>query len=388
MIRRKWFTIGVAISLSAGTFARSIDSSMDQPWPAGVSGQALSVNYDYGFDSARSISQASRVSRTPWTGAWWWTQAGSVAVRWRTALYWNKERTAKYWPTWEQSDSMTYATYSADQLASMSEDEIRDSLSPIEKLDVVTGHANAGSDDYYKNLRSVRTWVKSIVTSYPEQLGFHGLCHGYSHAAIWLSEPNAVTIPVKYTLSNGREVTIPVNFGSGDLKALATYYYGKRTFTKSEHQAGFVGGNGMGMNPAQLHLLLTNLVRDADQSFVMDTKTGAAVWNYPVVGYQFKTYSAQAVSSRDADPRAVKEVYVATDVSFMGTTNPTQDAWGVTAEKRIMTKHYEYRLELTSDDQIVGGSWAPSSDRPDFAWSLKGQIPFEGDYRILADYWR
>lgn len=378
---RKWFTIGVAITLSTGTFASSIGTSMDQPWRSDRSGRAVPIRY--GFNS---YNDSFNVSRTPWTGAWWWTQSGSVAVRWRTALYWNQERTAKYWPNWGESDVMTYETFTADQLATMTEEEIRDSTSPIEKLDIVSGHADPSRSDYYENLASVRGFVRDVVASYPGQLEYHGLCHGYSHASIWLSEPNAVTIPVAYTLSDGRRVTIRVNFGSGDLKALATYYYGQRTFDQSEYQAAFVGGNDVGMNPAQLHLLLTNLVRDGGQSFVMDVHHGDAVWNFPVVGYT-ATASRSSGVQPGADPRAVRSIRVSTSVRVMGTTNPTQAAWGSQADERILTHDYEYWLELDSDNEIVGGSWAASSKRPDFAWTLKGQIPFEGDYKILSRYW-
>lgn len=400
---RKWFTVGVAISLSVGTFASSIGTSMDQPWRLDSSGRSIPIRYGYGLDAGVLNTQDSKISKTPWTGAWWWTQSGSIAVRWRTALYWNAEHTAKYWPTWEETDAVNYEPFSADQLASMTEEEIRDSTSPVEKLDIISGRADPSRKDYYENLNSVRTWVKNVVDLYPEQLSYHGLCHGFSHAAIWLPEPSPVVISVNYILSDGRSVTIPVNFGSGDLKALATYSYGQKIFqrdydlgqankngtvwdSEKDVYGGFVGGNRVGMNPAQLHLLLTNLIRDGDQSFVVDVHKGEGVWNYPVTGYHFNANRSARVY-RGADPRATKSVYVSTDVHFMGTTNPTQNAWGSKADDQVFTHHYEYWLELTSDDEIVGGAWASGSEQPDFAWTLKRKIPFEGDFKILEKYW-
>jgi hypothetical protein len=54
----------------------------------------------------------------------------------------------------------------------------------------------------------------------------------------------------------------------------------------------------------------------------------------------------------------------------------------------LVERHYEYRLELNARDEIVGGSWDAGSDRPDFAWVLKGPIPFTGDYARLIPYWK
>ncbi len=393
-VHSRWFTVGVAISLSAATFASPIGTSMDQPWHADSNGRNIPIDYSYGIDPNRSANVEAWVTNRPWSGSWWWTKSGSVAVRWRTRLIWSADHTYKDWPTYSQSDSMTYDVYSADQLAAMSEEDIWVKLSAIEKLDVISGHADPrlynsdpAKNGYYSNLASVRSWVLAIAAKYPEDLGFHGLCHGISHASMWLPEPEAVTIPVEYKLKNGQMKTINVRFGSGDLKALATWYYGQRTFTHSQYQAAFIGENEKGMNPAALHLLLVNLTWNSGQSFVVDTAFGKSVWNYPVAGFKLTTY-ASGPATGEAAAYAAKEVFVKTTVYFMGTSNPTEDPLGSKADEFLTTRQYNYRLELDANDKIVGGSWASSSDRPDYAWILKGQIPFEGDYALLADYWK
>lgn len=387
-VRARWFTIGLALSLSAATFAKPMNVNMDKPWgaaqnPANI---GLSMNYGYGMDPTRSASSEAWAKKTPWTGAWWWTQSGSIATRWRTKLYWNADRTAKQWPTAAESDALTYKVYSAAELSNMSEDQIRENLSAVEKLDVVSGHADPRASGYYQNLASVRNFVAQTLKNYPDELNYHGLCHGFSYASIYLPEPKAVTIRVKYTLPDGRQVIIPVGFGSGDLKALGTYFYGQKT-ADHEDLYKMIGGSGEPLNAGTFHVLLTNIVGNRGESFVIDTAVGKSVWNYPVAGYKISLNRSTGIISPNVDPRADKEVYVAADVYYMGTTNPTELPWGPNANKRLMRKHYEYRIEMTSDNQIVGGTWMPSSDRPDFAWKPKGAIPFDGDYKVLTPYW-
>lgn len=386
---RRWFTVGMAISLSVATFASPIGREMDQPWRA--DGKAIDDSFSLGaaagLNSGTGLRLASRVSRQPWSGPWWATSTGSIAIRWRTALIRNGGR--RDWPSYQQSGALAYAPYSADELAGMTEEQIREWTSAVEKLDIVAENTVPGSKRYYRNLEEVRAYVRAVVAKAPEQLGYHGVCNGFAHAAIWLPEPDQVRVPARITLSDGTTKTIVVGFGSADMKALASYYYGRRTATEGPYQAAMTDH---GVNPAAFHLLLTNLVADADQSFVVDAENGDEVWNYPVVGFEFTANRSIAGVSRGADPRAVKEVQVVADVDFQKETNPYQEPIGLfpqpSAGFYFLRKTYRYRLELTSDDKIVGGSWGASSDRPDFAWTLKGKIPFTGDYSFLERYWR
>ena len=389
-IRRKWFTVGVAISLSAGTFASPLGTSMDQPWHHDAKGNVVPIDYALGVDSNESVNFSGRLKRTPWSGPWWPTRAGSIAIRWQTSLYWNSARTAKFWPDADRSDVMTYRPYSADELADMTEEEIGEKLSAVEKLDVIAGRADAvalgsvvGKNGYYANLAEVRRWSQDLIDTDQEEMGFHGLCHGFAHASMWLPEPARVSIPATYILSNGQERTINVSFYNGDLKGLASYFYGRRTFHESEYQAAFIGSNNRGMNPAALHLLLTNLVWKSSVGFVTDIYAGDQIWNYPVIAFRTTTYQTRRSLPSDAASSAVKQIEVVTDVDFQKETNPKMNP----EPGRVLSRRYEYYLEIDAKDRIVGGSWLPNSDRPDYSWILTGKIPFDGDYARLNQYW-
>ncbi|MBS1962779.1 MAG: hypothetical protein JST04_11215 [Bdellovibrionales bacterium] len=403
-MRSQWFTVGMAISLSAATFASPIGSEMEQPWRGtDANGKAIPLDYNYGLNLDTGSNVETAVLQHPWSGSWWWTKSGSVAVRWRTALVWSADHQYKDWPSYDQSDSMTYQPFSADDLAKMSEDQIRESTSAIEKLDIVNGRADVrlwssdpAKNGYYSNLGSVRGFVEGIVRENPKQLSYHGLCHGFSQASIWLPEPKAVVIPVTYTLSDGSTKTIRVPFGSGDLKALATYFYGQRTYTRNSNM-NMIGSNEAAMNPAGFHLLLMNLTATDGKSFVVDTTPGDTVWNYPVWKFKMSTSRAYAASS-SYDPNVTQAVNVATDVTYMQTSNPTQNELPeITREygddpsigyDRLEThRKYSYTLELNSGGRIVGGYWN-GGPQADFAWTLKKAIPFDGEYAILSKYWQ
>lgn len=403
-MRSHWFTVGMAISLSAATFASPISSDMEQPWRGvDAAGNAIPLDYRYGMNLSTGSTVETEVLHHPWSGAWWWTKAGSVAVRWRTALFWDPTHTFKDWPSYDQSDSMTYQPFSADDLAKMSEDEIRDSTSAIEKLDIVNGRADVrlwssdpSKNGYYANLASVRGFVAGVVRDYPEQLNYHGLCHGFSQASIWLPEPKAVVIPVSYTLSDGSTKVIRVPFGSGDLKALATYFYGQHTALRNSN-LNMIGSNESAMNPAEFHLLLMNLTANDGKSFVVDTAPGKAVWNYPVWKFRLSTSAAYAASSA-YDRQVSRAVDVYADVTYMQTSNPTEnplpeitrdygDDPSIGYDRLETHRKYSYTLELNSAGRIVGGSWK-GGPQADFAWTLKKAIPFDGEYAILSKYWR
>jgi hypothetical protein len=403
MREQKWFTIGVAVSLSAATFASPIGTSMDQPWHRDANGKVIPINYSYGFDPNLAASSGSQwVARKPWSGSWWATRAGSIAIRWRMSLVWNSAHDAKDWRRYDDPESnvLHYHRYSAKELSQMRADHVAgesdeaweettiSDLSPIEKLDIVSGHADPAGD-FYPNLEGIRNDIRWTVQNDEKELdSFHGICNGNSQASVWLPEPQARTVPVSYTLPNGKEVVINVVFGSGDLEALAAYFYSRRT---DANKAAYIADDAHGgMNAAALHLLLTNLVWDSHTSFVMDTEvdgpSSSPVWNYPVIGFEMNVYGIGGATGYAAT-YADRIVHVTSVVHFRNTSDPSQDALGRLNDLHILNHTYNYTLELMGD-RIVGGTWDSGSDRPDFAWVLKGRFKFTGDYAFLEREWK
>jgi hypothetical protein len=182
-------------------------------------------------------------------------------------------------------------------------------------------------------------------------------------------------------------VTIPVNFGSGDMKALGTYFYARKIWDdKSDKLTSVVGGGTKIINAGAFHTLLVSFIGNRQESFILDTAPGETEWNYPVVGYKMTVDRSTGIVSPGVDPRAVKEVHVFADVHMMGTADPSQHAFGKNAYSYIFTKRYEYRIEMTAYNQIVGGTWL-GSNRPDFIWKPKAAIAFDGDYKVLERFW-
>ncbi len=399
---QKWFTVGIAISLSAATFANPMSDKMDDVhWDDSEQPTMLAHLTPKDYVLVKENGQDHALARKPWSGHWWPTFEGSVAHRSSTNMKEGVDRRDNRTfggSTFNVDPTDNDYFYSADELAKMSEDDIYDALSPIEKLDVVAGHTVKGRSDFYKNSKEVIIWANAAIRSVPEQKSYHGICAGFANAAAVLVEPLPYRQIVTLTLSNKTTKQVSIVFGSGELKGLASYFYAKKIredgFDRKVYD--WVGRNGddakdgerLGLNAGTLHLLLQNLVLQKGKSFVIDTDLRQEVWNYPVVSYRSTTSATFATRSKDVDPRAVKEVDVRTTVTFADESTPTFLNFGFNNEYANVDKNYHYRLELTADDKIVGGTWMRDSDlAPDFAWRVKDKLAYDGDYVWLDKLW-
>lgn len=396
--QHQWFTLGLALSLSAATFAKSM-SAKKVPWSGWERPSLLSQLSEPDYVLVHEKGQDHYVSRQPWSGHWWPTFEGSVAHRQSATGTGDVERRGDREYEGSAGDPFKgYGFYTADDLAGMSENEIFEKLSPIEKLDVIAGRADPSKPDFYANTKRVRAWVRSIIPLFPAQRSYHGICAGFANAAAVLPEPLPYRQYVTYTLSDHSKANLPVLVGSGDLKALAAYFYAVkiREDGADRNVYEWVGANGddvpdasrRGLNAGTMHLLLQNMIRKQNRSFVMDTDVRQAVWNYPIAGYSSLTSASFAKLSRGTDPRAVKEVDVRTSVVFVDESSPQFLNYGYNNDSARFSKRYHYRLELTADDQIVGGTWLLDSDTPpDFAWRVKKKLAYDGDFVWLDRLW-
>ncbi len=149
-------------------------------------------------------------------------------------------------------------------------------------------------------------------------------------------------------------------------------------------------------DPAGFHLALTHWLGRQHQVLIMDTHRNAEVWNYPAYDYRYRYIGphlspAEAVTMIGSEryktyafnPDAVSFLVVELEVTYAKALNRSVvDPKAVLPPTRATMK-LRYLLELTADDQILGGEWlgdptssSPGSrdDHPDFLW-----VAFEPD---------
>ncbi len=383
--------MGVAISLSAATFAKPMSAKMDEPWPTDENPQLVApMNYKLPSDLSVVRKRAKRVKQIPWTGSYYPSSTGSTAVHWR------KYEDASGWPSGLGSPAFDDRFYTIEELAAMEPkqaEKIIRALPSVQKLDLLAGNAYAGSPKFYRNTRMVQSWAEAAIRIAPHQMDFHGLCGGFSAASIYLPEPQEYLIPLEYRLGDGTTGTLPLSFGSSDFKANASYFYARKTWNfDPKLYSGQIGNRSGALNAGSFHVLLMTLVGDRGESFGVDTAVGEPVWNYPVVGFRTTVHPERAISVRGVSPHAVKEVEVVTEVEYMGTSDPTGYAQGALSDRNVITMRYHYLLELNDRHEVLGGTWLADSAQVDFAWKLQGPIPMDGDpefsdYAKMMPYW-
>lgn len=255
-------------------------------------------------------------------------------------------------------------------------------LSPAEKYDLVVGDDSMGLTKH--------SWESGEKTG--KLTGkvpvWRGICDGWASASQMMPRPvQSVTL----TTPRGQ----PVTFFPEDIKAL-----GSLSYARSQKDPIFLGkrctpGNRFfsdacdETNPGAFHKALANRVGRMKKTFIADVSPGSEVWNYPIQSYKFTYYniltqedSADVQGALESfDPKDKKKfknkggrdkrtryiVGVVAEVNYMDMRDAT-----ITQDK-IMTKSYDYDLELDYNLNIVGGE-SVSKDLPDFIWAPNDQV--------------
>lgn len=106
------------------------------------------------------------------------------------------------------------------------------------------------------------------------------------------------------------------------------------------------------------------------ESFIADVRRDQQVWNQPIFGFESEVQSEQIGASAGAAPGTEKEITLRTSMRYVAeisaSWNDTSALWSDT----INTESYEYRIELNSEGDIIGGEWL-SYNRPDFLWIME-----------------
>ena len=320
------------------------------------------------------LNLSGELTETPWTGDYWATWRGGITFRWKLG----------------EDDKSSYMYKKPGKGVDINK------LSPSEKYDLYVGKRNFPLTRYERKRTGIFT-----KREIPE---WEGLCHAWAPATYLYKAPGKVTVTGK----RGHKIT----FNSSDLKALLTYHMhmhqrkvktynlGRRCNFDYKKNPEAVENKAacQDTNAGAFHIALANQIGKMNESFIMDKTRDLEVWNQAVFRYDSEVVSMRA-PSRSADPRAVKEVVLKTEVFYIDEEPHSEvnkkvdfyeDELDEDGEKGVMYGYnvddYEYALELDSKNRIVGGSWI-SYDRPDFIWKQE-KPKFRGYLRHLKNIYK
>jgi len=165
---------------------------------------------------------------------------------------------------------------------------------------------------------------------------WYGHCNGWTAAAIRHAEPQ------KSVVRNG------VTFTPADIKGLLAEVY---MYADSE----FLGGIDPSINPAVLHLTLTNWLGRGSYPIGMETAVGEVVINFPVFNY--KT-TINKLSDRQQDVR--------TWITYTLNINREMDKGPANYHRQM---YFHYVLDLDEGGDIRGGRYYGDSQQIDMLWA-------------------
>ncbi|MBF0205851.1 MAG: hypothetical protein HQK53_03090 [Oligoflexia bacterium] len=127
------------------------------------------------------------------------------------------------------------------------------------------------------------------------------------------------------------------------------------------------------LNPASFHLIITNYLGIHGMPVIIDENMGLPVWNYAIKKY---SYSYKILDARGAATALGADRYIFNrDAKYFLKVHMTlQSASGKSFK-------YDYILEGSEQQQIVGGEWLgkSKSEHPDFIWR-QNQMNTENPY--------
>ena len=340
--------IGMAISMNQADASR---------WNGHNNPGNLHRRYEMNFDELPLEGEMSH-AKMPWSGIYWPNKEGGISARWND-------------PYHDKKKAFKYPIYSRFTLEKMSMQQL-ERLSPAEKYDIYRGRYDFPTvkAERKKNRKGSAEW--------------HGICHGWSPASIHYAEPAAVV------MTNPDGIRVP--FGSSDVKALLSYYYGVVDYQPGPQvglrcQGISLRGACKDVNAGAFHVVLTNQIGLLDESFNLDIDRTREIWNQPVTGYKTRVLSRRRNNRMRARRTGVHTVYeVRTVLTYAN--DDRKPSWEPVMEnenddKRFASKTLEYTVEVNGWGQVVGGNWI-SHTRPDFLWT-RPKVEFKGYYQGIGE---
>jgi len=291
-----------------------------------------------------------------WPGHHWNHNVGGIAHRW----------------TARDPQNFKYKSPTLAQLKTLTQAEINQ-LSPAEKYDIFK------RDYRYPTVKRVFTQVSPTAASW------HGICHGYTAAAMNHAEPETVVL----TNRDGIEVT----FYSSDVAGLLAYFYAKDAPTKAtlvgercyvdpdDSQLPANRDRCWDMNAGAFHVIVTNRLGLDGESFVADVTRFREVWNHVAVSYE-STLLAHSAPLESSAPGTVTRQLVEMNVRYAGAISPKLQPVIGTPAAEYLDSRYQYWLDIDRDGEVVGGEWQDGA-QPDFVW-IQGAANFKGKWQELS----
>lgn len=298
----------------------------------------LDKNYVYDLNQ---LPTSATLRLIPWSESYWPSYKGSINYRWNSI----------------DKDGFYYIPYSKSELLKLSLDELK-SLSPAEKYDVFMGNYD------YPLYHEVRSYGN------PHSPDWHGICDGWSIAAIQYAEPNAVV------LVNPDGILVP--FGSSDVKGLmsfaaATHFKVQTKQVGTKCRWSSLEGACSDINAGAMHVVLANQIGLKKQPLITEIEPGSQIWNQPTFGFEFKILGS-ALTESAFDAVKVHGTLKYTDELEDSSWLPVVGTDLFKSDKIEM----DYILELDSNHKIVGGYWINGSKHPDFIWLPINKLEFKG----------
>ncbi len=325
-------------------------------WDAGSNPFIIGPRFETDFNLLPLRAELPK-DMLPWSGSYWSNRHGSIAYRWQSG-----------------EEPKRSSLKSLDQLKLMTAAEIA-LLSPAEKIDIVRGQFD------YPTVQLARSYAREY------RKAWEGLCAGWSQSSLNYVDPRPASIT-----KNG----ISVWFGSGDLKALAAFYYELIAVSESPensyddrmtaqigrrcHSSASPENCGEDLNPGALHIVLTNRIGFESAGLIADFDKGSEVWQHPIHGF-----TAEILGERSPHSAAAaltrREVQVRLTLAYATYSAATAEP----SPLRVNSRRLEYWLELDSADKIIGGSYSSGSNKLlDYAW-VSGELHFSRGYEILNE---
>jgi hypothetical protein len=343
------------------------------------------------FDLTTKAGLVAQPAIQPWSGTFWPLRSGSTANPYAAGsgsgvFNWLSFKMRQLWgPTAALNRFHRRIADIQDQISKggLSADTI-DKMAPSEKYDLFLGDANFSfTNAEWESMDEQNKYIGNIAF-------WEGSCHGWATAAIYEPRPSkVVNIP-----SLDGKYSIP--FYPDDLKALATRLWansliqnevvreGARCTEKDPNidpRLGKVLDDACeGVNPADFHVTVLEMVGDRKQSFVVNRSNTQQVWNQPVAGYELTYFNP--ITDKEADLNEAVVPYVtyadpyvqfrvAGTVSIVGVemklhyiseTTPSHAKTNDESNDNIKTLNLRYDLALDANNKIIGGEWRDSTD--------------------------
>ncbi len=331
-----------------------------------------------GQREVRSLSEAARLGLNRgqtaldlWSGSYWPTYQGALAVRYRAQelkpLLEGKAQWDKHRELYEKLPLYSFIGRENE-------------LSPAEKYDLLVGDEEMTLTKYAWELGEKSNLGGKVKT-------WRGLCDGWASAAQMMPRPRkSVTLVTPKGL--------PLTFFPEDIKAL-----GSQMYARSQGPVIFIGkrcrpviGTFTGAcdetNPGTFHRALLTRVGKLRKTFIADVSPGGEVWNYPVESYQVTYYNVfDDEESQDfetvkeafdkkgrfarpgrRDPRTAFIVGVKLTVNYRDMRDANLSETDGPLLDKVLTKTYVYDLELDGQNNILRGE-SFSKNLPDFIWA-------------------